>query len=168
MRGRLHPDAARERIPGRWTTSMTCEVMARTTRPGHPGAVLLDPRAHRHLYLANATVLLAHQVDAAHWREWTLFGLPGGIQLFVLLNVPIVAAVLVGLERLGSPTGQRLSLLLAVSGLFAAAFHGGHLLDGDDAFRTPVSLLLLLLTALLSPFQLAAARRATGARAGSR
>jgi hypothetical protein len=84
---------------------MTSEVMARWIAPGHARAMALDTRAHRHLYLANATVLLSHQVDAAYWREWTLFHLPGGIQLFVLLNVPIVVAVLVGLERLGSPTG---------------------------------------------------------------
>jgi hypothetical protein len=116
------------------------------------------PSLHRHLYLANATVLLAHQIDAAYWQEWTLFGLPGGIQLFVLLNTPILLAVLVGMERLATATGRRLSLLLGASGVFAAVFHTAHLLAGDDAFTTPVSVGLLVLTAVLSPAQLLAAR----------
>lgn len=141
---------------------MTCEVMSGPMRPGHAAGMVLDARAHRHLYLANATVLLSHQVDAAYWQEWTLFGLPGGIQLFVLLNTLIVVAVLVGLERIGTPAGRRPSLLLATSGIFAAVFHAGHLLDGDDAFRTPVSVFLLALTAVLSPLQLVAARRRDG------
>lgn len=120
--------------------------------------IFLPAPAHRHLYLANATVLLAHQVDAAYWQEWTLFGLPGGIQLFVLLNVPIVLAVLLGAERLPSRAGHRLSALLAASGLFAAVFHSAHLLAGDEEFRTPVSLVLLAVTSLLSPLQLLALR----------
>lgn len=67
-------------------------------------------------------------------------------------------AVIVGFEQNGSHTGLRLSRLLALSGIFAACFHAAHLVDGDDAFRTPVSLLLLGLTTVLSPFQLGAAR----------
>ena len=118
----------------------------------------LPTSVHRHLYVANATVLLAHQIDAAYWEEWTLFRLPGGVQLFVLLNVPIILAVLVGAERLASPAGRRISALLAASGLFAAVFHSAHLLAGDEAFRTPVSLVLLGLTAVLSPLQLLALR----------
>lgn len=121
---------------------------------------MTGPPSQRDVYLANATVLLCHQVDAAHWQEWELFGLPGGVQLFVLLNAPIVVAVMVGLERLGTPLGRRLSVLLALSGLFAAAFHTGHLLAGDEGFRTPVSLSLLALTAVLSPWQLRLARDA--------
>lgn len=115
-----------------------------------------SPAVHRGIYLANATVLLAHQVEAAYWEEWTLFRLPGGVQLFVLLNVPIIVAILIGFERLQLPSGRRLSALLAASGIFAATFHTAHLLAGDDAFRTPVSLGLLGLTALLSPLQLVA------------
>lgn len=110
---------------------------------------------HLRVYTANATVLLAHQVDAAYWQEWTLFGLPGGIQLFVLLNLPIVLAVLHGAVALGLErrSGVVLSGLLAAAGLFAVVFHGVHLLLGDDAFRTPVSLALLVATAVLSPWQ---------------
>jgi hypothetical protein len=92
---------------------------------------------HPRLFLLNATVLLAHQVDAAYWQEWELFGIPGGIQVFVLLNLPIIAVVLHGVRAiaLDRPSGVRLSWLLVASGLFAAVFHAAHLLRGDDAFR---------------------------------
>ena len=104
------------------------------------------------LFFANATVLLAHQMDAAFWQEWTLFGLPGGIQVFVLLNLPIIALVLYGQRALalGRPGGRTLSWVLAASGFFAVAFHSFHLLRGDEAFRLPFSIGLLAATCLLS------------------
>jgi hypothetical protein len=42
------------------------------------------------LYLVNATILITHQIDAAYWHEWELFKMPGGIQLNLLLNIPLV------------------------------------------------------------------------------
>jgi hypothetical protein len=100
----------------------------------------------------SAIVLLAHQIDAAFWHEWVLFGLPGGIQFFLLLNLPIIALVLYGQRclALGRPSGKAFSWALAASGLFAAVFHGFHLLRGDEAFRLPFSLVLLVATFVLS------------------
>ena len=107
------------------------------------------------LFSANAIVLLAHQIDAAFWHEWVLFGLPGGIQLFLLLNLPIIALVLYGQRSLAlrRPSGKVFSWALAASGLFAAVFHGFHLLRGDEAFRLPFSLTLLVATFVLSVAQ---------------
>ncbi|NBU29828.1 MAG: hypothetical protein EBS42_16920, partial [Caulobacteraceae bacterium] len=81
-------------------------------------------------YFANAVVLLAHQIDAAFWKEWTLFGLPGGIQLFLVLNLPIIALVLLGQRSLalGQASGRVISWMLVAAGLFAAGFHGFHLM----------------------------------------
>lgn len=109
-------------------------------------------RAHDALYLANATVLLVHQMDAAYWHEWELFGLPGGIQLYLLLNLPIVLIALSGARALppGHPPGLARSWLLVAAGLFAAVFHGTHLLRGHKAFTLPVSLGLLAATLALS------------------
>lgn len=110
------------------------------------------------LFFANAIILLGHQIDAAYWHEWTMFGLPGGIQFFVFLNLPIVALVLYGQRSLalGRPVGRALSWALAAAGLFAVAFHGFHLLRGDAAFRLPLSLALLGATAILSVAQVVA------------
>lgn len=107
------------------------------------------------LFSANAIVLLAHQIDAAFWHEWVLFGLPGGIQFFLLLNLPIIALVLYGQRSLAlsRPSGKVVSWALAASGLFAAVFHGFHLLRGDEAFRLPFSLTLLVATFVLSVAQ---------------
>jgi len=31
------------------------------------------------LYLANAVLLINHEIDSAYWKEWELFKLPGGM-----------------------------------------------------------------------------------------
>jgi hypothetical protein len=43
---------------------------------------MMKSRVLETLFFANAVVLLTHQIDAAFWHEWVLFGLPGGIQFF--------------------------------------------------------------------------------------
>ena len=110
------------------------------------------------LYLANATVLLAHQIDAAYWHEWELFGMPGGIQLNVLLNLPIILLILWGLRALAirRTAGFVVAWLLVAAGLFAACIHSFFLLRGDESFTLPVSLALLIATSILSPLQAAA------------
>lgn len=112
-------------------------------------------RIHEWLYLINATVLLTHQIDAAYWHEWNLFQLPGGVQLFLILNLPIVFLVLIGLQSLvlGRRSGIVISWLLVSSGLFAFGIHSFFLLQGDDAFKLPVSVGLLAATLVLSVAQ---------------
>jgi hypothetical protein len=107
------------------------------------------------LYLANATVLLTHQIDAAYWHEWELFGLPGGAPLFVLTNLPMVFAVLWGARSLalGRLGGWMMSWALVASGAIAIILHGYFLLQGYEAFSTPVSLGLLGATLVLSVMQ---------------
>jgi hypothetical protein len=125
----------------------------------------------RRLYLANAAVLLVHQMDAAYWHEWTLFRLPGGLNLYLALNVPIALAILAGYGAIvaGRTSAVAYAWLVAASGMFAAGFHAWHLAGGDPAFRAPASLALLADTALLSLAQAALLvrhhRRATGVRA---
>lgn len=40
------------------------------------------------LYLANAILLICHEMDSAYWKEWELFRLPGGITLFLIIHFP--------------------------------------------------------------------------------
>jgi hypothetical protein len=116
----------------------------------------------RLLYLANAAFLIAHEVDSAYWHEWDLFGLGGGIGVFVLLHIPLAAAVLWGFGalRAGTRAGLWMSAALAAAGLSAGAIHGALLLSGGREFRTPVSIAVIAATALLSLLQLWAAARA--------
>lgn len=53
----------------------------------------------RWLFLSNATVLLTHQIDAAYWHEWEMFFIPGGNQVNLLLNLPIIALVMYSHSR---------------------------------------------------------------------
>lgn len=116
---------------------------------------MLSSLRHHQLYLLNATALLVHQMDAAYWHEWRLFRLPGGIALYLALNVPIAAAVLAGYGAVaaGRPSAARWGWVLVAAGAFAVAFHGAWLVFGDAAFRTPASLALLVATAVLSVLQ---------------
>ena len=108
-------------------------------------------------YLLNAAVLITHEIDSAYWHEWTLFGLPGGIQVFLGLNLALVLVILYGLQALvrGSFSGLVLSWALVAGGLFAAIVHLFFLLQGDAAFRLPVSLALLVATFVFSLVQAA-------------
>lgn len=112
------------------------------------------------LALANATVLLVHQIDAAYWHEWDLFGIPGGNQVNLALNLPIVALVLYAVARATTATvaGQRWALLIAGLGYLTAAIHLGFFMAGHEQFRQPMSIALLAATTVLSTLQLTLTR----------
>lgn len=109
-------------------------------------------RTHEWIYLLNGTVLLVHQIDGAYWHEWNLFAMPGGIQLYLALNLPIVLLVLFGMRVLGtgSRSGAIMSVLLIAAGAFAVVFHTTHFMSGDQRFTLPTSIALLVATALLT------------------
>ncbi|PIG91819.1 DUF6713 family protein [Gloeocapsopsis sp. IPPAS B-1203] len=116
------------------------------------------------LYLVNATILITHQIDAAYWHEWDLFRMPGGIQLNLLLNIPLVMLILFGQRCLtqGRTAGFMFSWLLVAGGIIAVSIHAYFLLQGDNAFRLPVSLGLLVTTFFLSLLQAIALLRLRG------
>lgn len=123
------------------------------------------------LYALEVTLLLVHEIDSASWKEWELFGLPGGEPGFLLLHLPLVLAALWGFERLlaGARAGTWMALALSAAGLAALAIHGAFLLGGHPEFGTPVSLGLLVASAslalLLGAAALSALRSAPPARA---
>lgn len=104
------------------------------------------------LYMTTASLLVAHQIDSAYWHEGDLFGIPGGIQVFVLLNLPLVFLVLYGLiQVVRSPRlGARFALGLAVVGLAAFFIHLGFAWRGHPEFRTVTSWAILSATLLSS------------------
>lgn len=112
------------------------------------------------LFLANATVLITHQIDAAFWHEWELFLIPGGNQGNLLLNIPIIAFVLYAHSRVVANlhTGMFFYKLLAALGFLTCAIHSGFLLVGNERFVQPVSIALLIGTFVLSAWQLLAVR----------
>ena len=109
----------------------------------------------RRLYLTNAAVLFAHEVDSAYWREWELLGLTGGIQLFIVQNLLLFLVFIHGYHLLADRRtgGHGFSILLAGAGLVAVAVHGYFLANGRPEFTLPTSLFLLGATGVLSSGQ---------------
>ncbi len=137
---------------------MPIETFAQGQRPA--GVTPAAPVPHTtlvRLYLLNAAVLITHEIDSAYWHEWELFGIPGGIQLFLVLNLLLVLLMLYGYQALlmARRPGVVLSWMLAAGGIFAAAIHALFLLRGSQAFMTTASLSLLAATLVLSVLQAA-------------
>jgi len=105
-----------------------------------PGEARLD-----HLYVWTATLLLAHQIDSAYWQEWNLFGMPGGAQGFVLINIPVVLFFLYGLVQVvrAPRVGARFALALSLCGIGAFFIHLWFVWQGHPEFQVPTSLAVL-------------------------
>jgi hypothetical protein len=118
-----------------------------------------EPGWANNLYLANLLLLTTHEIDSAYWQEWNLFGLPGGIQVFLLLNLFVLLLAIIGYRQLllGARGGVWFSLALAAAGLFAFVVHGYFILAGHPEFTLPASLVVLSLTAIVSVAQIAVA-----------
>jgi hypothetical protein len=114
----------------------------------------------RWLFLANATVLVTHQIDAAYWHEWELFFIPGGNQVNLLLNIPIIALVMYSHSRVVADiqTGLAFYKLLAALGFLTVGIHSFFFLRGSESFCQPMSVTLLVATFVLSVWQLVALR----------
>ena len=112
------------------------------------------------LCLLNITVLLVHQIDAAYWHEWEMFKIPGGNQVNLLLNLPIVALVLHACVRVASlaPDAPRWAALVAGLGGLTVIIHAGFMAAGHHAFVQPVSIGLLAAAAVLSTLQVVTLR----------
>ncbi len=122
------------------------------------------------LYLLNLTLLVIHEIDSAFWREWELFDLPGGIQLFLLINLGLVFAFLLGYRAiiLALGTAAFWSWLLVAAGAIAVVVHAVFLALGNPAFRSAASILVLAVWGVLSLLEAIATAAAAGAKVTSR
>jgi hypothetical protein len=109
------------------------------------------------VYIVNAVLLIDHEIESAYWREWELFGLPGGIQGFVFMHVPILFVLLFGVEELcrGTIPGLIISLIFAAGGLFAFCIHTYFIRRGKPGFNLTASKILLWGMLLVSLIQAA-------------
>lgn len=108
-------------------------------------------------YLANATLLVCHEIDSAYWKEWNffagLFGKPPapegdrkGLTGFLVFHIPAVLALLYGLLEVqkGSVAGNWISLVVCGCGLFAFSIHMYGFRRGRPEFRTGISVIILV------------------------
>jgi hypothetical protein len=107
------------------------------------------------IYLINATLLITHEIDSAYWREWEMFRLPGGVNAFLVIHLPLVLIVLVGLVlvALQHYSGLIFSLALGLAGVAAFVIHMGFMAKGRREFRSLISLFILVTTLVASLVQ---------------
>jgi hypothetical protein len=107
------------------------------------------------LYLLNLALLITHEIDSAFWREWNLFGLPGGIQEFLIVNFLLMLVALVGFRNMisGKRSGYYFALILAGSGIFASGIHSYFVLQGHQEFTLMVSVVTLIMIFFISLIQ---------------
>ena len=103
----------------------------------------------------NLSLVMAHQADAAYWKEWEMFGLPGGIQLFTLFNLAAFFLLLWLFSAVISRqrTGLRGSFLIAGLSGVILPIHAGFAFAGFTEFHLPVSIAVLIGTFVVSIWQ---------------
>lgn len=108
------------------------------------------------LYLVNLALLATHEIDSAFWHEWNLFGLPGGIDLFLVLNFILILVFIFGFESVinWDKNAFIFSILLSIVGIFAFVIHSYFILSGHPEFKSDSSLAILYLVMLVSIGQL--------------
>jgi hypothetical protein len=107
------------------------------------------------LYFVNSIFLINHEIDSAYWKEWDLFGLPGGIRGFLIVHFPLLFVVLLGLILVyqQSLAGLVFSLILCFFGVFAFTIHMYFIKKGREEFKEPTSLFILVATFVVSIIQ---------------
>ena len=113
------------------------------------------------LYIVNFALLITHETDSAYWHEWNLFGIPGGIQVFLVLNFILIAVFLIAMEKVvkGERGAKTFSYLLAACGIFAFIIHTIFIILGNPEFRLPGSITILALILIVSILQIVAVYR---------
>ena len=110
------------------------------------------------IYMANAVILLVHEIDSAYWQEWKLLNPDdkNGINGFLILHIPMVFLILLGLVYVYEDkfVGLIISLILSAGGLFAYFFHFYHLRKGRLEFNTVISKGIIISTLIISVLQI--------------
>jgi hypothetical protein len=94
---------------------------------------------HQVVYAVNLSLLITHEIDSAYWQEWNLFGVPGGIQLFLILNLILILLALYGYSSLlrNQWSGYVISVLVCLAGIFAFSIHLYFIILGHPEFTLP-------------------------------
>lgn len=118
-------------------------------------------------YFWTMLLLILHQVDAAYWREWEMFHVPGGIQGFLVFNLAAIALVLVGYRHvlLGTPRAILYACVCAALGVGTCLIHAGFALAGLQQFHLPLSIAIIVLCLASAVWLLCDVRRTRGQRA---
>lgn len=96
-------------------------------------------------YFATLLALILHQIDAAFWREWEMFRLPGGVQGFLVFNLLAVGMVLLGYRHvlLQTAKARGFAMICTALGLATFVIHLGFAVFGHRAFHLPLSMAVI-------------------------
>ena len=118
-------------------------------------------------YFWTMLLLILHQVDAAYWREWEMFHVPGGVQGFLVFNLTAITLVLVGYRHvlLATPRAVLYACVCAALGVGTCLIHVGFALAGLEQFHLPLSVAIIVLCLASAVWLLCDVRRTRGQRA---
>ncbi|QKE62471.1 hypothetical protein HNE05_03555 [Aquipseudomonas campi] len=106
-------------------------------------------------------LLILHQIDAAFWREWEMFYLPGGVQGYLLFNSLIIPVVLLGYKHVIQSSSKAIifATVCATLGVLTFLIHSGFALAGLEQFHLPLSRAIIALCLLSSLWQFIEVRK---------
>ena len=118
-------------------------------------------------YFWTMLFLILHQIDAAYWKEWEMFHVPGGVQGFLVFNLAAIALVLVGYRHvlLATPRAPVYAGVCAALGVGTCLIHAGFALAGMEQFHLPLSVAIIVLCLASAVWLLCDVRRVLGQRA---
>ncbi|WP_128141779.1 DUF6713 family protein [Janthinobacterium lividum] len=98
-------------------------------------------------YFWTMLFLILHQIDAAYWKEWEMFHLPGGVQGFLVFNLAAIALVLAGYRHvlLATARATLYACVCAALGVGTFLIHAGFALAGLEQFHLPLSMAIIAL-----------------------
>ena len=107
-------------------------------------------------YLTTMSLLIFHQIDAAYWKEWEMFHLPGGVQGYLVFNIIAIPVLLNGYRHLTrqSERAKIYSCLCGSLGVITFLIHAAFVAFGASQFDLPLSILIIVLCFLSGACQL--------------
>lgn len=77
------------------------------------------------LYIANASLLILHEIESGYEKEWEILKLPGGLTGFLLLHIPILLLLFYGLAEIihQTTTGMILGVIAGIGGFIPFIVH---------------------------------------------
>jgi hypothetical protein len=138
-------------------------VRNRYTAAAAGSAALMAALRMERSYFATLLALILHQIDAAFWREWEMFLLPGGVQGFLVFNLIAVGIMLAGYRHVVLRTNKArgFAMFCAALGLATFAIHLGFAAFGHRAFHLPLSIVIILACLVSAVWLLRAIRGAS-------
>ena len=107
-------------------------------------------------YLTTMSLLIFHQIDAAYWKEWEMFHLPGGVQGYLVFNIIAIPILLNGYRHLirQSERAKIYSYICGTLGVITFLLHAAFAAFGASQFDLPLSILIIVLCFLSGAWQL--------------